>query len=94
MSQTITIEENKVKSPDPPSRHHLPFGRLTVLSKVEGLTALRKAEGRRCPRSLLPPPSRGQVCGALHLNPCWWSGILQNLLISEMSDESDGGFGN
>jgi hypothetical protein len=30
--------------PDPPSRHHLPFDRLT---------ALRKAEGRRCLRSLL-----------------------------------------
>ncbi len=31
-------------SPDPPSRHHLPFDRLTVLSKVEGLMALSKAE--------------------------------------------------
>jgi hypothetical protein len=44
-------------NPDPPSRHHLPFDRpfdrLTVLSRVEGLTALRKAEGRRCLRSLL-----------------------------------------
>jgi hypothetical protein len=43
--------------PDPPSRHHLPFDRpfdkLTVLSKVEGLTALSKAERRRCLRSLL-----------------------------------------
>jgi hypothetical protein len=52
--------------PDPPSRHHLPFDRpfgrltvlsraegLTVLSKVEGLTVLRKTEGRRCLRSLL-----------------------------------------
>ncbi len=43
--------------PARPSRHHLPFDRpfdkLTVLSKVEGLTALRKAEGRRCLRSLL-----------------------------------------
>jgi hypothetical protein len=43
--------------PDPPSRHHLPFDRpfdkLTVLSKVEGLTALSKAEGRCCLRSLL-----------------------------------------
>jgi hypothetical protein len=50
-----------VHPPDPPSRDHLPFDRpfdkpfdkLTVLSKVEGLTALRKAEGRRCLRSLL-----------------------------------------
>jgi hypothetical protein len=58
------------QTPDSPSRHHLPFDRpfdkLTVLSKVEGLTALRKAEGpfdrlmalrkaerRRCLRSLL-----------------------------------------
>jgi hypothetical protein len=53
--------ERSTKNPDPPSRHHLPFDRpfdkpfdkLTVLSKVEGLTALRKAEGRRCLRSLL-----------------------------------------
>jgi hypothetical protein len=44
-------------SSDTPSRHHLPFDRpfdrLTVLSKVEGLMALRKTEGRRCLRSLL-----------------------------------------
>jgi hypothetical protein len=43
--------------PDPPSRHHLPFDKLTALSKAERpfdrLMALRKAEGRRCLRSLL-----------------------------------------
>jgi len=47
----------KDKDPDPPSRHHLPFDkpfdRLMVLSQIEGLTALRKVEGRRCLRSLL-----------------------------------------
>ena len=35
-------------APDSPSRHHLPFDKpfdkLTVLSKVEGLTALSKAK--------------------------------------------------
>jgi hypothetical protein len=30
----------------------MPFDKLTVLSKVEGLTALNKAEGRRCTSSL------------------------------------------
>jgi hypothetical protein len=34
----------RISIPDPPSRHHLPFDKLT---------ALRKAEGRRCLRSLL-----------------------------------------
>jgi hypothetical protein len=29
----------------------MPFDRLTVLSKVEGLTALSKAEGQRCASS-------------------------------------------
>ncbi len=48
-------------SPDPPSRHHLPFDRpfdkpfdkLTVLSKAEELTVLSEVEGRRCLRWLL-----------------------------------------
>ena len=31
-------------APDSPSRHHLPFDKLTVLSKVEGLMALSKGE--------------------------------------------------
>jgi hypothetical protein len=35
------MRQDKTEIPDPPSRHHLPFdmpfGRLTVLSKVEGL---------------------------------------------------------
>jgi hypothetical protein len=43
--------------PDPPSRCHLPFDRpfdkLTVLSEVEGLMALRILEGLCCLRSLL-----------------------------------------
>jgi hypothetical protein len=49
----FTIEEKKglcqaiISPPDAPSRHHLPFDRLMALSK---------AEGRRCLRSLLPPP--------------------------------------
>jgi hypothetical protein len=43
----------KTYDPDPPSRHHLPFDKLTVLSKIEGLMALRKVEGRRFLRSLL-----------------------------------------
>jgi hypothetical protein len=31
----------------------MPFDRLMVLSKVEGLTALSKAEGRRCASSFV-----------------------------------------
>ncbi len=61
------------EAPDSPSSHHLPFDkpfdRLTVLSKVEGLMALSKAEGQCLSasgglpsrqagkRSLLPPAS-------------------------------------
>jgi len=44
--------QTKSQNPDPPSRHHLPFekpfDKLTVLSQIERLTALRKAEGQRC----------------------------------------------
>jgi hypothetical protein len=70
---------------DPSSRHHLsfdrPFGKLTVLSKVEGsfagpfgkpfdkLTVLRKT-----------------------VIPCWRSGILHHLLISVLIPKLDGGF--
>jgi hypothetical protein len=33
-----------------------PFDKLTVLSKVEGLTALSKAEGRRCASPFVTAP--------------------------------------
>jgi hypothetical protein len=72
-------------TPDSPSRHHLPFDKFTVLSKVEGLTALRKAEGRRCLRSLLSfdlealdrlaalllHTPQSSLLGALHLISSW-----------------------
>jgi hypothetical protein len=38
--------------PDAPARHHLPFDRLTALSKVEG---------RRCLLSLLPRLRGGKL---------------------------------
>ena len=42
--QSVSLLSIVLSNPDPPSRHHLPFDRLM---------ALRKAEGRRCLRSLL-----------------------------------------
>jgi len=44
---TISLFASLDEAPDPPSRHHLPFDKLTVLSKVEGLMALSKADGLR-----------------------------------------------
>ncbi len=34
------IWQENLRSPDPPSRHHLPFDKLTALSKVEGSASL------------------------------------------------------
>jgi len=57
----IISNVNMLLPPDPPSRHHLPFDKLT---------ALRKAEGLRCLRSLLGAPA-GSGIFDLHLMP-WY----------------------